>query len=146
MFTLRPDERTWSTPPKPMSYAQPSPPMIQTPLRTRSPASASRCRASAAIGPVDRAQRVAQAVDPLALELDLASVVLGCVEDLADELVAELGSEPRQQLSGMIGLGVEREAHARVRTPRCPRTASCSRPGRGPSALTVHGVVGRLAP
>ena len=41
--------------------------MIQTPWRTRSPASASRCRASDARWPVDAGERVAQAVDPLAL-------------------------------------------------------------------------------
>ena len=30
MFTSSPAARTWSTPPKPMSYAQPSPPKIHT--------------------------------------------------------------------------------------------------------------------
>ena len=47
----------------------------------------------------------------------------------------------RRVPSGPRGRGA-----GRARTRRCPRTASCSTPGRGPSALTVHGVVGRLPP
>ena len=85
--------------------------MIQTPLRTRSPARASRCRASDAEWAVEPGERVAQAAHPLALEHDLGFGVLDGAEEPADELRAELRGEALEQPAGVVGLGVEREPH-----------------------------------
>ena len=111
MLTLRPDERTWSTPPKPMSYAQPSPPMIQTPWRTRSPASASRCRASVRAGPSIRPSASRRRSTRSRWATISASVSCGAVQEPAREVVADLRREALEQAARLVRLGVEREAH-----------------------------------
>ena len=85
--------------------------MIQTPLRTRSPARASRCRASDAARTVDRGERLAQAGDALALELDLGLGVLDGAEQPGDDRRPQLRGQPLEQPAGLVGLGVERQAH-----------------------------------
>ena len=69
--------------------------MIQTPLRTRSPARASSCRASAALAPSTVRSASRSRVDPLALAIDLGLAVLAGIEQIADDLVAELRGAAR---------------------------------------------------
>ncbi len=86
--------------------------MIQTPWRTRSPARASRCRASDASGPSIRASASRRWLDPLALERrSPASLSWRRPRSPRTSVRAELGREALEQPAGMIGLGVEREAH-----------------------------------
>ncbi len=137
MFTFRPDDRTWSTPPKPMSYAQPSPPMIQTPLRTRSPASASRWRASDRDGPVDRGQAPRGDGPPARAG---GRSPLPCPGGPPRMPVASSsptsGARRVEQLPCVVRLGVERQPHPQ---PELRVVLEQGVVPGGPAAGRVHG-------
>ena len=90
-FTFLPEPSTWSSPPKPMSKAQPSPPRIHTLLRTSVSAMASRLRASDESLP---ASFVAQRRDALALLVDLGLGLLRGVEQIRSQFDADRGRQP----------------------------------------------------
>ena len=95
MFTFAPDPRTWSSPPKPMSYAQPSPPRIHTLLRTRNRRrredrahrANSRLKVSASI----------QRLDPVARQFPF-SLDWSAARSCRDELISQLASQPSAQV------------------------------------------------
>ena len=96
MLTSRPLDNTWSRPPKPMSYAHPSPPMIQMPLLTRASATDARWSAAAWCSSVvgDVAEHGPQPSHALALRSDAPLVGLVGVEDLD----GQIGTDDRSQL------------------------------------------------
>ena len=51
-----------------------------------------------------------------------------------------------EQVFGIVALPDRPPAECQARTRRCPRTASCTRPGRSRCLFVVHGVVGKLPP
>ena len=60
---------------------------------------------------VDPGERLAEAIDPLALERHLAFGLLDGSQQPVDDVRAELRGEALEEPPGVIGLGVEREAH-----------------------------------
>ena len=115
MFTLRPELSTWSRPPNPMSYAQPSPPMIQTPWRTRSPARASSRRASVGLLAVD-ARRGPRAAGPPARAGGRSpprppARCPGCSRASSSPTT---GARPVSSAARLVGLGVHGQAHAQA--------------------------------
>ena len=86
--------------------------MIQTPLRTRSPASASRCAASDAPAPSTSAERLAQPVDARRAGASISASVSWSASRMARTSSAPTSRrEPLEQAAGLVGLGVEREPH-----------------------------------
>ena len=128
MLTLRPDASTWSRPPKPMSYAQPSPPTIQTPWRTRSSASASSWRASARIV-ARRSGRGARGARrrARAARRSPARSSCGASSSARDEVRRRRPAPAARAAAGPGRSGRRAPAASRGRTRRCPRTASCPR-------------------
>ena len=89
---------------------------------------------------VDLGELVAQLGDAGSLELDLRLGILSAVEQPANELLADRGSEASHQLAGVVGLGVEGKAHAQTElgvvleqrvVPGRPSALGVDRPGCG---------------
>ncbi len=92
-----------------MSNAQPSPPRIQTLLRTSVSAMASRLRR---VGGGVAGQLLAQRLHALALLVDLGLGLLRGVSKAVDQFVADRRSQPLDQQLGKFLLLVERDSHA----------------------------------
>ena len=142
-LTLRPVASTWSSPPDPMSYAQPSPPTIHTLRRTRLVHHAEQVSGH---GGIEAVEAVFELGHPLALGRQLRLPQLRRRQNLVDEL-------RRRRVS-------RNSARRRRASPTCaslanrrpsPNSALSSnsefdQAGPRPSALVVQGVVGRLPP
>ena len=106
---MPPDASTWSSPPKPMSYAQPSPPTIQTDRSTSASASV-----ESALPAGRRARRGSRCSSAMRARCSIdrrprrSGRPPGAVAELVGDGAVQLAEQPPR----LLGLLVEREAHA----------------------------------
>ena len=134
-FTSWPVASTWSRPPKPMSYAQPSPPTSHTERGTSASAASARSAppSMATRQFAELARRRGGAVSMASSSPDRHGLVSS-----ATSSAGKLGGESLRGAPGRVGRGCRHRGAARGRTRRCPRTASCSTPGRARRAGRVR--------
>ena len=133
-----PEARTWSRPPKPISYAQPSPPNTQTDFLERY----SLClRISCALS---QPQASRAAISSSGSSLVLFAVVDGVQIFLAsslNSLVAAVLDQVANLLDQAVTNNLLAQVHTEAVLPRCPRTGRFAQAGPWPCALTVYGEV-----
>ncbi len=132
-LTLRPLASTWSSPPEPMSYAQPSPPTIQTLCRTRWSATLAQVGRGR---PGHVVQPALELAHPLALGPQLGLAHLRRRQDVVDELGAEIVAQLGEPAAGELELAVRGQAEAQAEFGVVLEQRV--RPGR-PAALRVGG-------
>ena len=108
-MTLRPLASTWSRPPEPMSYAQPSPPTIQTLRRTRWSTTLSR---SATAGPSSPSRRCISSATRSRCARSSDSRSCGASRISLDELRADSVAQLAETSSGEVGVAVGRQPEA----------------------------------
>ena len=122
---VAPVANTWSSPPEPMSYAQPSPPTIHTLRRTRWSTTLSRSAVMAgsrsprrSLSSATRSRWAANSDSRSCGAARIAST------SSAPSVVAQFG----RGVAGPAGRVRRWPTAGRARTPRCPRTGSSTRP------------------
>ena len=105
-FTSWPVASTWSRPPKPMSYAQPSPPTIHTERGTSASAASAKLGAA-----VDGTEVLAESLDWRGgARRWLRRRRRHGLGELGDEVGGKLGGESFEERLGASGEGVDTEA------------------------------------
>ena len=133
MLTFLPEARTWSSPPYPMSYAQPSPPMIQTLFFTSM--SARLRRAASPPASVHACELLLQLRHPLALVVDARLVRLVGLENAAGELVAD--RRDRAVLTSSRAISVCLSTVRRMPSPNSALSSNSELDQAGPAPVLV---------